>query len=352
LDNLKVILIAGIIFGHSWAGYDEIGGWVYTDAREVSISPVTEVVLEILIGPFALFAVGSLFLVSGLLTPGSLARKGAWLFSRDRLLRLGVPVAVFAFLLWPPVTSYLDRLAGATEPAWKPSTAHLWYVEVLLIFSLVYAAVPKVRPAEKGVLGLPRLLAIGLGIAAVSFVTRLWLPLDSADALDLHLNQWPQFAALFCLGVAAARRGWLDPVPDELRRACGIAALAAAAAIGVFAGVVAWAGVPPEAFLGGVTWASAATSAAEGLLAVTVSVWLLGILQQKVNTEWLDGRPARAAYAAFFLQGHVLVAYALAMRSVPVAAETKGLTVCVLGVITCFVLGWLLTTRTVLGRIF
>ena len=55
---------------------------------------------------------------------------------------------------------------------------------------------------------------------------RLRFPVDSSPVLALHVWQWPQCLGLFVLGVAAAKRGWLDPVPVRLRRAAGIAALA------------------------------------------------------------------------------------------------------------------------------
>jgi len=50
-------------------------------------------------GPLALFMIPVLFLVAGLLTPPSLQRKGPGRFACDRLLRLGVPFALFTFLL-------------------------------------------------------------------------------------------------------------------------------------------------------------------------------------------------------------------------------------------------------------
>jgi hypothetical protein len=102
LDNLRVLLIGTIIVIHGvlgYAGSDEL--WSYADVQEVTLSPVTEAVLFVLAAPFALFMIPVLFLVAGLLTPRSLHRKGPWHFVRDRLLRLGVPFAVFTFLLWP-----------------------------------------------------------------------------------------------------------------------------------------------------------------------------------------------------------------------------------------------------------
>lgn len=348
LDNLKVILVAGVIFGHGWAGYAELGAWAYDDVREATLAPATQTALEAVLGPFALIAMGFFFLLSGLLTPGSLGRKGPRRFAQDRLLRLGVPLLVFTMVLWPPAIYAMHRLAGRPGPIDFPDPAHLWFLEVLLLFSLGYAALAPRHPADGAPLRPRHLAALAATIAGASFLVRVWFPLDTTGIADLHFAQWPQYLALFGLGLASARRGWLDPVPDRLRRGCGIAALVGAVAIAGFAGVVALAGVPASDFLGGRHWASVGTSVAEGLLAVTVAVWLLGFAQRHLERPY---PPARYAYAAFLVQGHVLIGLALAVRPFGVPAEVKALVVSVVGVLASFALGCLLVRRTPLGRL-
>ncbi len=355
LDTLKALLVAGIIFGHAWAGYAEPGSWTYTEVREVTLAPVTVIVGEVVFGPFGLFVMGFFFLMAGLLTPRSVARKGPGRFAGDRLRRLGVPLLVFTVVLWPPVLYLRDRLAGRTyHPAFDPD--HLWFVEVLLLYSLGYAAWRwwrPVRPVTPTDPGLAAVLALAAGIAGATFLVRLWFPLDSTQVAELHVWQWPQCLALFGFGVAAGRRGWLAPVPDGLRRACGRAALVGVAAIGAFAGVVAARGVAAEEFYGGWHWAALATAAAEGLLAATVSVWLLGTAQRHLDTPPGPVRSAanRSAYAAFLLQGHVLIGLALALRPAHLPAEVKATVVSVVGVVGSFALGWLLVARSATGRV-
>jgi len=106
-------------------------------------------------------------------------------------------------------------------------------------------------------------------------------------------------------------------------------------------------------FFGGWHRAALATAAAEGLLAVTVSVWLLGLAQRRLDqrTGALRAATTRAAYAAFLVQGHVLVGLALAVRPLALPAEAKALAVSLLGVVVSFAVGWLLVARTALGRL-
>ncbi|OLB77099.1 MAG: hypothetical protein AUI14_17305 [Actinobacteria bacterium 13_2_20CM_2_71_6] len=269
---------------------------------------------------------------------------------------MGVPLVVFTFVLLPPLVYGMDRVAGRPAGSlWSPDPGHLWFVEVLLLYCLGYAAWRRLRPVPPLVfeLRLRHLLALAVAVAAASFVVRLRFALNSTQFAELHLSQWPQYLALFGLGLASRRRGWLDPVPDRLRRACGMVALVGAVAIGGFAGLVAVAHVPVPEFFGGWHWASAATAATEGLLAVTVSVWLLGIAQRHLNRPAgpRGAAVARSAYAAFLVQGHVLVGLALALRPVHVPAEVKASAVSVIGVAGCFGLGWLLVARTPLRRV-
>lgn len=370
LDVLKIIVIGGVIAGHAWAGYTEIGGWAYSDIRETSLSPVAETVAEALLGPFGLFAMGLLFLVSGLLTVSSLERKGAGRFALDRLVRLGAPLAVFTFVLWPPVRAGMERLAGLPiTPWWVPDPVHLWFLEVLVIFSVGAAVwwrlsrrhrvpgtpeqiVPRAGPAPgKSGLTLGHLALLAAGITAGSFIARLWWPLGSDGPFALHLCQWAQFIALFGLGIAAARRGWLDPVPERLSRRCGRAAVIGVLAVGVVAVIAALSGVPTADFLGGPHPAALVVAAAEGLLAATVPVWLLGWAQRHLDGVRGAEPVARTAYAAFLLQGHVLVGLAVVLRPFDVPAEVKAALVSVVGVAVCFGLGSLLTKHTPLGRV-
>jgi Acyltransferase family len=327
LDRLKVILVAGVIFGHAWVGYADLGSWAYTDIREVTLAPATETILEIGLGPFGLFAIGLFLFIAGLLTPASIDRKGARRFARDRLVRLGLPILAFLVILWPPVRWLMDRVAGRTgSPFWPPDLVQLWYAVVLLLFSIAYAAWRRpIRLPER--LTVVHLQVLAAVIALLSFGVRIRFPLDGDGPLGLHFAQWPQFVGLFALGVAGARRGWFDPVPARLARSCGLAAVIGIALIGVFALAAALAGARVSAFLGGAHWASLAVAAAEGLLAVNLSVWVLFLAQRHLNAPATGDRAVRGAYAAFVIQGHVLVGLALLLRPVPVLAEPKGLVV-------------------------
>ena len=198
------------------------------------------------------------------------------------------------------------------------------------------------------------LVALAAGISVATVLVRLVFPAGSGQIGQSHLWQWPQFVAMFGLGTVAARRGWLDPVPNQIRRKCGFAALGGVVAFGVLGATMAATGVDGDVlFDPRFHWAPLTLAAIEGPLAVGASVWLLGLAQRHLN-----GPPgpreraiARSAYAAFLLQGVVLIGLMIALRPAAAPAEIKALAVAGLGVAGSFALAWALTTHTPLGRI-
>jgi hypothetical protein len=81
----------------------------YDEVAEVTLPPMQELLLSVVLGPTALFVVGTLFPLAGLFAPVEMARHGVSGFMRLRLLRLGGPWVLFTVLVWPLFTWF--RLA-------------------------------------------------------------------------------------------------------------------------------------------------------------------------------------------------------------------------------------------------
>jgi hypothetical protein len=359
LDNLKVVLIAAVIALHGISGYAGVmDAWTYTEMREVTLSPAAEIVLVVLALPFALVLMALLFLVSGLLTVPSVQRKGPGRFARDRLVRLGIPFAVYVLVVQPVVVYALEhRLGYASGSYWQEflgdegvlDTGPLWFVGVLLVYSLLYAgwvrlghpaspAAPTVRPRH--------LVVTAVVVAVASFLVRLVYPYGSdAGVTDLNFWQWPACIAAFGLGVVAARQGWTTEVPDGVRRTSRAVTLAAAPAL---ASLMVVAGLTDRVgdMAGGLSPPAAAFAALDALLCLFGSVWLLAVAQRRLTRPLPHGTTlARSAYAAFVVQTPVLIALALALRGLALPAEVKALLVAAGGVSASFGLAWVLLTR-------
>lgn len=360
VDNLKVALIAAVIVGHAILGYSVFDAWSYSDVREVTLSTVTMVVLIAAAAPFGLLVIPLLFLVAGLLTPPSMQRKGTGRFVKDRLLRLGVPFVAFALLLWPLLEYALFRWLGTQPDLWEYllregslDAGVLWFVGALLVFSLVYAGWVRMRrgPADsrgRGDIRLAHLLGLTAVVVITTFLLRLVVPYESDNwFVDVNLWEWPVCAAMFGLGVVAARHEWLTAVPDRIRRQSRTLMLAAVAAAAAFAIAIVTLGVDEDDLWGGWHWPALVFVVGESALSVFGAVWLLGVAQRRLDREFRWARPAvrQSAYGAFLLQGPVLIGLALALRLVPIAAEVKALLVAVAGVVVSYALSWLLIDR-------
>ena len=130
-----------------------------------------------------------MFFLSGLFVAPSLKRKGAWLYTRDRLIRLGLPF-VFGVLVLIPVATYPAYLVTAVDPGvaayWDALLAlpfwvngPLWFLWQLLALNIVVAALHCFAPQAIAALGrwsatadarFARYLAVLLAASAIAYV--------------------------------------------------------------------------------------------------------------------------------------------------------------------------------------
>ena len=276
-----------------------------------------------------------------------------------------MPFALFTFLIWPAVTYAVYHPLGAAPGSFVEEylsdegyldTGVLWFIGVLLIFSVGYAGLAVLprpagwsrgsdpaRPARP--IGVGHLAGLALATAAATFLIRLAFPYGSESVTDLNLWEWPGCLALFGLGIVASRREWLAEVPHALRRGSFVVTLVAGAAAGALLGGTLATGSADRLF-GGWQWWALLFAVVESTLMVFGSVWLLGAAQRHLARPRRWSAPlGRSAYGAFLLQGFVLIALAVLLRPIPLPAEAKALVVAVGGVAGSFAWAWLLVSR-------
>lgn len=166
LDAIRTLVVVGLVFFHSALVFDSRDDYYVKNAETTGVT-------MIIAGFAVVWAMPMLFLVSGLGSWHSLRRRGPGGFAVERLLRLGVPL-VFATLTLLPVPqwlrlradpgyheSYLEFLPRFFEVRFDLTTfpfvlrgehfesGHLWFVVLLLAFSLILAALVRWVPGER-----------------------------------------------------------------------------------------------------------------------------------------------------------------------------------------------------------
>ncbi|WP_371781321.1 acyltransferase family protein [Streptosporangium subroseum] len=156
LDAIRTLVVIGLVFFHSALVFDTRDDFYVKNAQTTDVT-------TIIAGLCVVWAMPILFLIAGLGSWHSLRRRGPAGFAVERLLRLGVPL-VFATLTIIPVPQWLRLRA---DPAYHESylhflprffdvhldltefpfvirgeyfeSGHLWFVLLLLTFSLLLA---------------------------------------------------------------------------------------------------------------------------------------------------------------------------------------------------------------------
>jgi fucose 4-O-acetylase-like acetyltransferase len=275
----------------------------------------------------------------------------------DRALRLGVPLVVYQFA-FAPIVEYVDVQNKAGWEGGFPrfvwySWQHfapgpLWFLWVLLVFSIGYVALRAVVPARPHVPASPParvLVAVGVFVAVASYRIRIRVQFGQEVINDFFLAQSPGWVAGFALGIVGAERGWFDRVLPAMSRVLFRVAWAAAGAVAVLApvtiGGLGWEG---EDLLTGGTWGSAVIAVLQGALVVAMSMWLVDVFRRRFNRQGrLLREMGRAAFAAYVLHQVVLVATVLATRHVGWPPELEWLAAASLAVVIAFGIGALLT---------
>jgi len=370
IDNLRTVLITGVILYHAAIVYGAPGVFPYREGRE---DELTGMVFTLLLAIFAAFGLGFFFMITGYFTPGACDRKGTTSFLLDRLIRLGIPLLIYIVII-DPLIIYMMRwfLTGSGGSIFNFLRRHfanydslgvgpMWFVEVLLIFTLLYVLwryVAKVLPQVKLQEGeLPGNLAIALfalALGVITFVWRIWLPEGSYfSLLNFPLASLPQYFFLFIVGIIAYRRNWLASLADDRFKLWFWIAIVLIFAILPFLLVLGGAlegNVVP--LLGGIHWQSLARSIWEQYLSVAMVIVLLIWFRKRFNQQ---GKVARgmssSAYAVYFIHAPVLVATGLLFRDILLHPLIKFVVIGPLSVGLCFLIGYYLRKLPLVRRV-
>jgi glucan biosynthesis protein C len=300
------------------------------------------------------FRVPLFFFVAGLLAPRSLARRGAWDFARQRLIRLGLPLVVAMFTVvmpamylvwsWGWVRSGLAKPANILHVRFEHGIqqdlygfAHLWFLQYLLIYSLIAAAVC-------GLLRTPTWLRVLIGrappialVVLLAVPTSIIIAADPRPLTEFHNWFWPRGAEFVYHGWFYVA-GWL--VSGSVARWSGKGLTLGA---GVLAGVAfiiiaaaLYEGRAPSGAMRGFDVERAATSFFTwGMIAVCIS-W--GLRRSPARAGGVVQYFADRAYWIYVLHPPIVGVVQVLLFGVAVPLWLKALVSCVVGTLVCLVL--------------
>ncbi|HUI71337.1 MAG TPA: acyltransferase [Spirochaetia bacterium] len=340
LDTLRIVLTILVIVHHVGQAYGPTGGYW----------PVQAPTRAAILGPFFTvnrsFFMSLFFMISGYFMVGAYDRNGFGRFLRSRLVRLGIPVVVFAGVM------ILARLFlfGERITRWDDyfNAGHLWYLEHVLLFSVVYALWQKARGSRTGAQGgsvsgrsAPGILATIAALLVVAVacgIVRIWSPIDRWMNLlgffRVAFADVPRDLAFFIFGAMAFRRGWFENFP--VRRGMVWLAVGLVAAAGWYA----WSLIPHAPLTGLASGISYLFW--EELVAFGLCIGLLVLFRERATTQGPFGKVLAAnQYSAYFWHPVFIVMIQMALVSVPWGPFAKFAVVSLIGVPVVFLWSWL-----------
>ncbi|HLE73199.1 MAG TPA: acyltransferase family protein [Anaerolineales bacterium] len=329
VDNIRIFLTVLVMLHHLMNIYAGSGGWIYHEGRQ---DLITGVLGKWFTAVNQSYFMGLFLLIAAYFVPGSCDQKGVAGFLKDRLIRLGIPLAAYSWiirplLLYAGLSSYGDLSLSFVE--WYSQQyfreysliggGPLWFISALLLFSVVYAIVRllmssrSAKPAvETSFPGNGAIAVFAVMIALASFIVRLWFPSDWVySPLAFQFADFPQYIALFIVGLVAYRQNWLVRLPERTGRVwLAIAAILILLypPIAILGGAIADA----TPFLGGWHWQALLAALWQSLLGLAMCVSVIYLFQHRLDRQVALGRfMSRNAYTAYLIHEPVITFAAL-----------------------------------------
>ncbi len=207
IDHIRILLTILVIFHHVAIVYGGAGDWYWTQANAPKLHLVAFNTIN------QSFFMGFFFLLSGYFARASIDKKGAFIFIKVRLIRLGIPLLVYFFVISPftvALAGYRDSSLLAQTitvmKAYEFEPGPLWFVFTLILLSCVlfsvYARFPKFNGKLEEAPNFFVLLVILLCIGLFTFFVRQFIPVGETF-IWLQLGYFPMYIVLFGVGVYA-----------------------------------------------------------------------------------------------------------------------------------------------------
>jgi len=350
IDHLKVILTILVVLHHSFITYGAPGGWYF---QQKSTLPGALAPMTMFVSVNQSFFMGMFFFLSAYFIGPSYEKKGATQFVKDRLIRLGIPLIFYSFLL-SPAMNYLVYYFGYRHHITLMQFLNgyddwidfgvLWFVAALLLFTLLYVLVrelfknlpSKALPAPNA--GSIVLFAAGVGV--ISFLVRLVFPVGWVlHPVGFQPGHFSQYIALFILGLIASKNDWLNTISDKTGKQLGKWALRLLLFFPIFFVIQKLTHMEGSWWSGGLHWQALLYGVWEQVIGFSIIVGLLSRGRRLWNEPSARiSKLSRYTFAVYIFHPLVLISLALLVSNWNIEPAIKLLFVAPLAVTGSFLL--------------
>jgi hypothetical protein len=350
IDNIKVLLTILVILHHTVIAYSSSEGWYYNEETSFLGARILSTVF---ISINQSFFMGYFFLLAAYFTNSSYSKKGVSKFIKDRLIRLGIPLIFYSFILTPFICYLVYYFTKAHITYFNYLSRYdswidlgvTWFVAALLLFTLVYVAVKKIfninfnKPLAAPSSGAIILFAAGLGV--ISFLVRIIFPVGWVlEPVGFQLGHFPQYIALFIIGLLASKNNWFEQLSEKTGRQLKRSARLCLLLFPVFFIIRYKLNTPLSWFSGGFHWQALLYAVWEQWIGISILTALL--IRGKINwnaTSILLTKASRSSFAVYIFHPLVTVIFMLALKNWAIDPAIKLLITAPLIVLGSFVLG-------------
>ena len=350
IDHLKVLLTVLVVLHHTFIALGAPGAWYYTQktTNAAALIPMT-----MFVAINQAFFMGFFFFLSAYFTQPSFNKKGTIKFMSDRLIRLGLPLIFYSFIL-SPFLSYLGYYfaEGRHINYWQYLSGFhpwidfgvLWFVAALLIFTLIYVAyriaIKKMPVKHRGLPTVKTIILTALAVGIASFFVRTIFPIGWVlKPLGFQLAHFSQYIILFVLGLTAYTNNWLNGLSVKTGKRFLIFVIALVVFFPVLYVIKLINDIPLDWFSGGWHWQSLLYAVWEQLLGFSMIIMLLSYGKALWNKPSVFlATLSRRAFAVYIFHPLVVISASLAVRTWEIDPALKLLVVAPAAVIGSFLL--------------
>ncbi|MFW9843668.1 MAG: acyltransferase family protein [Candidatus Thorarchaeota archaeon] len=361
VDNIRIYLTVLVILHHITIGYGGSGGWLVNESDFYTIDSLTIILFTLFNTINQSYFMAFFFLLAGFFTPRSFEKKGGKTFSKDRLVRLGIPLVIYAALV-SPITEFIVRnYAYAQNWTFEEIIAnrinniaigvdHLWFLLALLFFAGFYVLFRKLRPttsSNESTSSFPKdkvIFAAIIVVALISFCIRIVSPIGFTFFFNFQFGHFTHYAFMFWIGILAYQRNWFENLEgSQAKRWIEVAILVVILLPIVLVFMIDLSNPDIAPFLGGLTFESFIFSFWDSFALLSISIGVLYIFKNKLNrSNKISQNMGGSAYTAYIIHAIIIIILQILLLPLILPAFLKAVIVAVIGVPLIFILSALI----------